>query len=85
MTATKKTKAKKTKAKQPLGAKATLRERFTKAGVVTSKQIDKIAAESNVTRSTVMTAMSDLKNPKYAGQAGPLSIERDGDAYRLAK
>ena len=79
------TSKKKTNAKRPLGAKATLREKFTQSGVVTSKQIDNIAANSNVTRATVLTALSDLKNPKYAGQAGPLAIEKSGDEYRLAK
>ena len=68
-----------------LGAKATLREKFSKSGVVTSKQIDKIATQLNVTRATVLTALSDLKNPKYAGKAGPLAIEKSGDEYRLAK
>ena len=67
------------------GAKATLREKFKKAGVVTSKQIDKIASQLNVTHSTVLTAMSDLKNAKYAGSLGALNIEKDGDDYRLAK
>ncbi len=58
---------------------------FTRSGVVTPKQIDQITAELNVTRSTVLTAMTDLKNAKYAGKAGPLNIEKDGDSYRLAK
>ncbi len=68
-----------------VGAKQVLREKFTQQGVVTVGQIDKIASKLNVTRSTVLTAMSDLKNAKYAGQAGPLNIEKDGDSYRLAK
>ena len=67
------------------GAKALLRQKFERSGHVTPRQIDKIAATLNVTRSTVMTAMTDLKNPKYAGQAGPLAIEKAGDEYRLAK
>lgn len=68
------------------GAKATLREKFTLRGYVTAKRIDNIAEKLNVTRATVLTAMSDLKNPKYAGQAGPLNIEKDEDGtYRLAK
>lgn len=66
------------------GAKATLREKFEKAGVVTPKQIDNIAEKLSVTRATVLTALSDLKNAKYAGKAGPLNIEKDGDSYRLA-
>ena len=69
----------------PKGAKAMLRGKFEKAGVVTVGQIDKIAEQLSVSRATVLTAMSDLKNPKYAGQAGPLNIEKDGDSYRLAK
>ncbi|MCH9007057.1 hypothetical protein IIA29_03470 [candidate division KSB1 bacterium] len=60
-----------------------LRGKFERAGVVTVGQVDKIAEQLRVTRSTVLTAMSDLKNPKYAGKAGPLNIEKDGDAYRL--
>ena len=78
---------KKTKANgHAKGAKATLREKFKKIGVVTPRQIDQIAAESNVTRSTVLTAMTDLKNAKYAGKAGPLNIQKDEDGtYRLAK
>ncbi|MCH8277769.1 MAG: hypothetical protein IIC12_02410 [Proteobacteria bacterium] len=67
------------------GAKAVLREKFKKAGVVTAGQIDKIAEKLSVTRSTVLTAMSDLKNEKYAGKAGPLNIQKDDDGYRLAK
>ena len=67
------------------GAKAILREKFKKAGVVTVGQIDKIAEKLSVTRSTVLTAMSDLKNAKYAGKAGPLNIQKDDDGYRLAK
>ena len=69
--------------KKPAGAKQVLRDRFTKQGVVTVGQIDKIAEQLSVTRSTVLTAMSDLKNAKYAGKAGALNIERDGDVYRL--
>ena len=77
--------AESTTKKKPAGAKQVLREKFTQQGVVTVGQIDKIAEQLNVTRSTVLTAMSDLKNAKYAGQAGPLNIEKDGDSYRLAK
>ena len=76
---------KKTKAKKPSGTKATLREKFKKSGVVTPKQIDSIAERLNVTRATVLTAISDLKNAKYAGSLGALAIEKDGDSYRLAK
>ena len=66
------------------GAKATLREKFEKAGAVTPKQIDQIAATLNVQPVTIFTAISDLKNPKYAGAAGPLKIEKDDDGtYRL--
>lgn len=72
-----------TKKSKP-GAKQVLRDKFTQHGVVTVGQIDRIAATLSVTRATVMTAMSDLKNAKYAGQAGPLNIEKDGDAFRLA-
>ena len=68
-----------------VGAKAVLREKFEKDGVVAVGEIDKIAEQLGATRSTVLTAMSDLKNEKYCGQAGPLNIERDGDSYRLAK
>ena len=76
---------KKTKAKKPSGTKATLREKFNKSGVVTPKQIDSIAERLNVTRATVLTAISDLKNAKYAGSLGALNIQKDGDDYRLAK
>ena len=80
MTATKKIRAKK-----PIGAKVTLREKFTRKGFVTQKQIDNIAAKLNVSRSTVLTAMSDLKNPKYAGRAGPLDITKEQNGtFRLA-
>ena len=81
MTATKRTKAKK-----PIGAKVTLHEKFTRNGYVTQKQIDNIATKLNVSRSTVLTAMTDLKNPTYAGKAGPLDITKDQDGtYRLAQ
>ena len=70
--------------KNKVGVKQVLREKFSRSGVVTTKQIDQIAAESNVTRATVLTAMSDLKNAKYAGKAGPLNNQKDGDSYRLA-
>ncbi len=74
------------KNKKPLGAKATLREKFTRRGYVTSKQIDQIAATLNVQPATIFTAISDLKNPKYAGSAGPLAIQKEPDGtYRLMK
>ncbi len=75
----------KNKAKKPLGSKAALRHKFEQRGYITSKQIDQIAATLNVTRATVLTAMSDLKNPKYAGSLGALDVQKDGDDYRLAK
>ncbi len=76
----------KTKSAKPLGAKATLREKFSRSGVVTSKQIDQIAATLNVQPATIFTAISDLKNAKYAGAAGPLHIQKDDDGtYRLVK
>ncbi len=38
------------------------------------------------TRSTMMTALSDLKNPKYAGKLGALQIEKGADGmYRVTK
>ena len=77
--------AKPTAKKNKVGVKATLREMFTRSGVVTVGEIDKIAEQLSVTRSTVLTAMTDLKNAKYAGKAGPLNIEKDNDDYRLAK
>ena len=81
MTATKRTKAKK-----PIGAKGTLREKFTRNGYVTQKQIDNIATKLNVSRATVLTAMTDLKNPKYAGKTGPLDVKKDQDGtYRLVQ
>ena len=73
------------KNKKPLGTKATLRQKFERRGYVTSKQIDQIATTLSVTRATLLTAMSDLKNAKYAGSLGALNIEKDGDDYRLAK
>ncbi len=74
------------KNKKPLGAKATLREKFKKASVVTPKQIDQIAATLNVQPATIFTAISDLKNPKYAGVAGPLAIQKEPDGtYHLMK
>ncbi len=71
--------------KNKAGAKQVLRDRFTQHGVVTVGQIDKIASKLNVQPATVRTALSDLQNAKYAGKPGPLTIKRDGDAYRLAK
>ena len=73
------------KAPKPRGAKTLLREDFERNGVVTTKQIKQIAASLNVQPATVLTAMSDLKNAKYAGPLGALNIEKDGDSYRLAK
>ncbi len=74
------------KNKKPLGAKATLRHKFEQRGYITSKQIDQIAATLNVQPATLFTAISDLKNQKYAGAAGPLDIQKDDDGtYRLAK
>ena len=73
-------------AKKPLGAKATLRHKFERRDYITSKQIDQIAATLNVQPATIFTAISDLKNPKYAGVAGPLHIQKDDDGtYRLVK
>ncbi len=71
--------------KNKAGVKQVLRDKFTQHGVVAVGQIDKIAEKLSVTRATVLTAMSDLKNAKYAGKAGPLNIEKDGDSYRLGK
>ena len=71
--------------KNKVGVKQVLRETFTRSGVVTSRQIDKIASKLSVQPATVRTAITDLKNAKYAGKAGPLNIEKDGDDYRLAK
>ena len=78
---------KKTKANgHAKGAKATLREKFKKIGVVTPRQIDQIAATLNVQPATIFTAISDLKNPKYAGSAGSLAIQKEPDGtYRLVK
>ncbi|MCH7503240.1 MAG: hypothetical protein IIA10_07790 [Proteobacteria bacterium] len=74
------------KNKKPLGTKATLRQKFERRGYVTSKQIDQIATTLNVQPATVFTAISDLKNPKYAGSAGPLAIQKEPDGtYRLMK
>ena len=72
--------------KKPLGAKATLRQKFERRGYVPLKQVDQIAATLNVQPATVFTAISDLKNPKYAGSAGPLAIQMEPDGtYRLMK
>ena len=74
------------KNKKPLGTKATLRQKFERRGYVTSKQIDQIATTLNVQPATIFTAISDLKNQKYAGAAGPLDIQKDDDGtYRLVK
>ena len=71
--------------KKPLGAKATLRQKFERRGYVTSKQVEQIASTLNVQPASVRTALSDLQNAKYAGKAGPLNIEKDSDGtYRLA-
>ena len=76
----------KPKHKKPLGAKATLRHKFERRGYVTSKQVDQIAATLNVQPATIFTAISDLKNPRYAGAAGSLNIQKDNDGtYRLVK
>ena len=76
----------KTKSAKPLGTKAALRHKFEQRGYVTSKQIDQIAATLNVQPATIFTAISDLKNPKYAGSAGPLAIQKEPDGtYRLMK
>ena len=77
--------AKPTTKKNKVGAKQVLREKFKKAGVVTVGQIDKIAEKLSVQPATVRTALSDLQNARYAGKLGPLTIKKDGDAYRLAK
>ena len=69
--------------KNKVGVKATLREMFTRSGVVTVGQIEQIATKLNVQKATILTAMTDLKNAKYAGKAGAINIERDGDVYRL--
>ncbi|MCH9005221.1 MAG: hypothetical protein IH838_08005 [Proteobacteria bacterium] len=74
------------KNKKPLGAKVTLRHKFERRGYVTSKQVEQIAATLNVQPATIFTAISDLKNPKYAGSAGPLAIQKEPDGtYRLMK
>ena len=72
--------------KKPLGAKATLRQKFERRGYVTSKHVEQIATTLNVQLATIFTAISDLKNPKYAGAAGPLAIQMEPDGtYRLMK
>ena len=84
---TKKALQQKTKSKaNGKGAKVVLREKLTKSGLVTSKQIDKIAESRGWQPATIRTALSDLQNAKYAGPLGVLAIEKDKDGtYRLAK
>ena len=72
--------------KKPRGAKATLRDTFAQSGFVTTKDIKRIATTLKVQKATVLTALSDLQNPRYAGAAGPLAIQKDDDGtYRLTK
>jgi hypothetical protein len=49
--------------------------------------VDELMAATGVTtRSTMMTALADLKNPKYAGALGALKIEKTPDGmYRVSE
>jgi len=49
--------------------------------------VDELMKATGVTsKVTMMTAISDLKNPKYAGKLGALSIEKDASGmYRVTK
>lgn len=49
--------------------------------------VDELMKATGVTnKATIMTALSDLKNPKYAGALGALQIEKQADGmYRVTK
>jgi hypothetical protein len=49
--------------------------------------VDELMKATGVTNKvTIMTALSDLKNPKYAGQLGALTIEKGADGmYKVTK
>jgi len=72
----KKPAAKKKEAKARPSAKRHLRTLFARKG--SEHTLDEMMADGSdkFTRSAVMTAVSDLKNPKYCGPDGEITIER---------
>lgn len=69
------------KRKRP-GAKVMIRETLREKGEF---NLDDMAKACGVRPETVVTMVSDLRNPKYAGEGGPLKIEKQGHTYHLAR
>lgn len=64
-------------------SKEELRRLFDANGYVTNDDIDSVARKLGVKTQSVMTALSDLQNPKWAN--GPvLGIAKEGDRYCLS-
>lgn len=48
--------------------------------------VDELVKATGASKASVMTALSDLKNPKYAGKLGALTIVKDKDGnYKVEK
>lgn len=64
------------------GVKAIIRELYSVAGAAYT--IEELVELTGKTKVTVSTAISDLKNEKYAGKEGVLMLTRgQGDKYRI--
>jgi hypothetical protein len=64
-----------------VGVKDYIRRRLADAGEFRVEE----GVEAGYTETTIRTALSDLKNPKYCGAGPPLNIQRRGDGmYILA-
>ena len=61
-------------------SKEELRHLFKAKGYVTNDDLEAIARQLGVKRESVMTALSDLQNPKWA-QGPVLKIENDNGRY----
>ncbi len=61
------------------GAKQLVREALLE-GPKTKVQLQEITGKCSI---TVSTALSDLKNPKYAGKEGALKIVRNNEEYSI--
>lgn len=66
------------------GAKEKLRAALIAAGS-TGLTMDEMAAVTGGSKKLVSDYMCYLKNPKYAGSAGPIEIHRMGDHYTVDK
>jgi hypothetical protein len=69
------------KGRRSSGLKEALREMFAVPGTTLTKEEVLAKVPAGIQWSAVTTALSDFKNPKYWGKAGPLVVVREGGNY----